>query len=498
MPARRDNFVRSTTIALITGGLLLIGMVGSVVYLVYKTQTYVENTAKARRVRSAAADLLLSIQDAETGQRGYLLTREESFLKPYLASLREMSELWAGFETALVQADYLSVDTSTLQSTKARKMEEMRQTLALAQSGQADKALEIMRNQSGRKLMDDLRSTLSKVMDESDRRIADQLGKNVDLATLLRFTTIAVAVAIIAILLALIGVIRRYVQEIYTAREALEQLNTGLEDRIRERTEDLISANQEIQRYAYIVTHDLRAPLVNIMGFTSELDSALKSINAYFSDERGPDGDVMREEAERAVREDLPEAIAFIRSSTRKMDELINAILKISRDGRRQLKPEPIDLDGLIENSVAAVQHQVAEADGRIDINVRIRGFVSDQFSLQQILGNLLDNALKYRDRSRPLALGIDAYHVNRLTVAIDVEDNGRGIAAEDHERIFELFRRSGAQDSPGEGIGLAHVRSLVRNMGGDIQVSSELGRGTKFMIRLPTDLSQYVRSLGQ
>ncbi|MNL85940.1 Sensor protein SrrB [compost metagenome] len=75
--------------------------------------------------------------------------------------------------------------------------------------------------------------------------------------------------------------------------------------------------------------------------------------------------------------------------------------------------------------------------------------------------------------------------------------DNGRGIAPEDHERVFELFRRAGVQDKPGEGIGLAHVRSLVRNLGGEITVTSTLGGGSTFVIRLPMDLSQYVRSSG-
>ncbi len=86
---------------------------------------------------------------------------------------------------------------------------------------------------------------------------------------------------------------------------------------------------------------------------------------------------------------------------------------------------------------------------------------------------------------------------MGRSTVRIEVADNGRGIAPEDHERVFELFRRAGVQDKPGEGIGLAHVRSLVRNLGGEITVTSTLGGGATFVIRLPMDLSQYVRSSG-
>src|SRR5690606_9425156 len=116
--------------------------------------------------------------------------------------------------------------------------------------------------------------------------------------------------------------------------------------------------------FAYIVTHDLRAPLVNIMGFTSELDETMKSIQAYVL----ADGNTLSEQeianARLAASEDLPEAISFIRSSTRKMDTLINAILKISRDGKRPIRPEEIDLEELLEANLATIQHQVLEADG--------------------------------------------------------------------------------------------------------------------------------------
>ena len=133
----------------------------------------------------------------------------------------------------------------------------------------------------------------------------------------------------------------RYTRELDRARAEVEALNTDLEGRVAERTDDLRRANEEVQRFAYIVTHDLRAPLVNIMGFTSELEAGLKP-DQTLSWPSSPDDsdDPVIAEARQAALEDLPEAIGFIRSSTRKMDALINAILKISREGRRQLKPE--------------------------------------------------------------------------------------------------------------------------------------------------------------
>ncbi|MDH6266407.1 signal transduction histidine kinase [Rhizobium sp. SG_E_25_P2] len=499
MSDQQQSLIRSTFVALIVSAFLLAGIVAGIIYLVYKTQDYVAGAAEARRVRSAAADLLLSLQDSESGQRGFLLTMEPTFLKPYRDSIDEIGRRENVLEAAIAGSRFSEIEIEPLRRVIAQKLNELKTTLSLAQSERREQALAMVRNQVGLTLMNDIRSTLSEMIAEADRQIAGQLKSHLSLAAGLRMVTIAGAIAVLAVFIIVFLIIRRYVQEILVARRELEGLNAGLEQRVRERTEDLIQANQEIQRFAYIVTHDLRAPLVNIMGFTSELDNALKTIQSYFKSETGSVGnETSRVETVLAVEEDLPEAIGFIRSSTRKMDELINAILKISRDGRRQLKPERIDLAALIQHNVAAIQHQVLEARGEADIKVDVKSVVTDRFSLEQALGNLLDNAVKYREPERPLRLSVRAFRVNAFTIGIDVSDNGRGIAPEDHERVFELFRRSGVQDRPGEGIGLAHVRSLVRNMGGDIQLKSERGTGSTFMIRMPSDLSRFVGSISE
>ncbi|MUZ97929.1 histidine kinase, partial [Agrobacterium vitis] len=288
-------------------------------------------------------------------------------------------------------------------------------------------------------------------------------------------------------------IIIQHVRDLLKARQEVEVLNAGLEERVQERTEDLMQANQEIQRFAYIITHDLRAPLVNIMGFTAELDSALQTLKAYVLADGQPLTTQQIEDARLAASEDLPEAISFIRSSTRKMDGLINAILKISRDGRRQLKPEPLDLKPLIETTAASVHHQIGESGGHTEISTEVASIISDRLSLEQILGNLFDNAIKYKSPDRPVVLSIRAVSDGRHFIRLEIEDNGRGIAEQDHERIFELFRRSGQQNQVGEGIGLAHVRSLTRNLGGEITVRSKIGVGSTFILRLPRDLSKLV-----
>jgi signal transduction histidine kinase len=496
--SRRSAFIRNTLVALAVGALLLIGIIGSTLYLGYQTQSYSEQLITSRRVRSAAADLLLMIQQAESGQRGYLLTLDSEFLSTYQEAIAALRDRQTHFEATARENPFIRIDLTELQKAIAAKVEELDHTIELAAAGRQAEALKIVESRLGFQQMVEVNKVLGGVIEAADERVAAQIASQVRMADILRATTIAGAAAIILLLAGTIYVISRYVRELQAAQEELSALNAGLEDRIQERTEDLMQANQEIQRYAYIVTHDLRAPLVNIMGFTAELDEALKAIQQLLdAPETGPTQDVL-DQARRAAKEDLPEAIGFIRSSTRKMDGLINAILKISRDGRRPLQPERIDLEAVVRASGDAIQHQIADADGELDISVNVSNFVSDRFSIEQIIGNLFDNAVKYRAPDRPLRLAVKAFPLNRLKIGIDIIDNGRGIAPEDHERVFDLFRRAGVQDKAGEGIGLAQVRSLVRNMGGEIKVKSELGKGTTFMIRLPADLSQFVRSVGE
>lgn len=166
------------------------------------------------------------------------------------------------------------------------------------------------------------------------------------------------------------------------------------------------------------------------------------------------------------------------------MDRLISAILNLTREGRRTFQPEKIDTRELIENIVSTVAHQASEANAQIHIEP-LPNIVSDRLSMEQIFSNLIDNALKYLKPNEAGDIRVRAK--TRMGFAIfEVIDNGRGIDPKDHQRIFDLFRRAGLQDRQGQGIGLAHVRALVRRMGGTISVTSELGKGSTFSVTLP------------
>lgn len=478
---------------MIAGVSLLLAILASAFVLMGNTRQSFNVLVNERNVRSAASDLFSLLQDAESGQRGYLLTKDESFLAPYqdaIAQVQPKVELLMQLTTGRVK---YNTPVAPIKDMVSAKLAELSSTIKLVQDNKKPEALEIVRNGFGQNLMDKLRQQLQSIIDVSDANIQYNIDQQVSGANQLKWIMIGAAVAIIVVMSISIYIIMQYIKSINAARAEMQTFNTALEMRVAERTEELVRANQEVQRFAYIVTHDLRAPLVNIMGFTTELENALTMMKNYVLADGAPLNDAEILEARTAAAEDVPEAISFIRSSTSKMDGLINAILKISRDGSRQLKPENVDIKAIAENSVDSLKHLIDAADGQVEVSAQSVHIVSDRLSLEQIFTNLLDNAIKYRAPERPLAVSITVKRVGKFIEAV-VEDNGRGISETDFERIFELFRRAGQQNQTGDGIGLAHVRSLARNLGGDIFVRSEIGKGSAFTLRVPADLSTLVR----
>ena len=265
----------------------------------------------------------------------------------------------------------------------------------------------------------------------------------------------------------------------------LRATNRNLEHMVDARVGELRVANEEIQRFAYIVSHDLRAPLVNVLGFTSELEALRADLLVFLGEVEKTVPHLVTPDRRLAIEEDLPEALGFIRSSTQKMDRLINAILKLSREGRRTLTPETIDVAALVTAQGESLSQQLSAKDATLTLEGDIPSLVSDRLAIEQILGNLIENAVKYLSPARPGRVVVRGQAEGQV-LRYDIVDNGRGVVAKDLERIFELFRRSGEQDTQGEGIGLAYVRNLVRRLGGDVTVASEYDVGSTFSVTLP------------
>jgi signal transduction histidine kinase len=477
------------TLALTALGLfVLLGLGVGIVWMVQQQRAYADGVVATQQLRVATAGVLASLQDAETGQRGFLLTGDPDYLQPYHQAQAELPlELSALAERAV--ADGGRADRQeALRERIAEKLAELRETVVLAEAGDIGGALALVRDGRGKLLMDDIRQQIAGVESRSMQRQALRSAQLDRAGRLILFAAIG-GLALIALLS--FGISRlavRYTKDLDQARADLQRANAGLEQRVTARTGSLMAANEEIQRFAYIVSHDLRAPLVNVMGFTQELETAIGTVRGMVARAEAEAPALVTQEVRDAVAEDIPEAIGFIRSSTNRMDRLIGAILALSREGRRRLTAEQVQVGDLLEGLSSSLQHQFDAAGAELRLAPPFPALRTDRLALEQILGNLLDNAVKYLDPARPGRVLVRARREGGLH-ALDVIDNGRGIAARDHERVFELFRRSGPQDQKGEGIGLAHTRALARRMGGEIRLTSKLGEGSVFTLLLPEAL---------
>jgi signal transduction histidine kinase len=253
---------------------------------------------------------------------------------------------------------------------------------------------------------------------------------------------------------------------------------------------ELRQCREEFKKFAYIVSHDLRTPLINLKGFSAELRFALETVESALDPLLPHLDDEQRPVVATAIREDIPESLEFIEFSVKRIDDFMNAVLRLSRLSRRELKLELLDVDVVVQNILDTLADQI----GRRQVNVTVKSplpeVIADRDSMNEVLGIILKNAVGYLDPGRSGEIEI-AGERNARETTFSVRDNGRGIAGEDLHKIFEPFRRAGRQDVPGEGMGLVYAQTLVRLHGGNIKCTSELGVGTEFTFTISNQLVQ-------
>ena len=480
---------------LVVGFVALLAVVGMTVRLGDRANEHFDDVIKTRDVRISAVEIQSAVQSAESSQRGLLLTGNEIYLSPYDAAKASAIRQLENMKRTLSADAQFKVVLQRLTALLSEKFQEMDRTIALKSEQKGLEALAVINTNRGKALMDEVNLFVSGIVRSMDNRLTAGVAEQRANATNLRWASIIAAMLIILVVGAVAATLLTYTRELNHAQGKVTALNATLEAKVSARTAALASANQEIQRFTHLLSHDMRAPLVSIVGFTGEMDESVQYLRHYFESANLASNDSSSEKARVITAEEMPEAIVYIRRSAEKMDKLLNAVLKISREGRRELRPEVIDLNELISSSSAAIHHQLSAAGGQININLDTLIIMTDRLSLEQVIGNLLDNAVKYRDAERALRLKVRSLNLPNDRILIEISDNGRGIAPRDIGAIFDLFRRAGKIDQPGEGVGLSYVRTLVGNLGGDITVESELNKGTTFRVNLPKELHLHFSS---
>ncbi len=243
--------------------------------------------------------------------------------------------------------------------------------------------------------------------------------------------------------------------------------------------EELQAKNKELETIVYVVSHDLRSPLLNVQGFGNALSRACDQLKEKLAGAAEQDRVIAQ-----ALSTDIPRALRFIDAGVKKMDLLLAGFLRFSRLGRVALQIQPLLMEKVLHGAIQAAKFQIDEAGAAVEVGA-LPDCQGDPTLTGQVFSNLLDNALKYRDPSRPCHISISGHTENGQAIYA-VRDNGIGIAPEHQPKVFELFHRLDPKKTSGEGMGLTIAQRILERQHGRIWVESNSGEGTTFFVSLP------------
>ncbi len=262
----------------------------------------------------------------------------------------------------------------------------------------------------------------------------------------------------------LAGAFNKMTEKLLSAEKELGKYRSHLEDLVEKRTAALEAKNKELEIFTYSVSHDLKAPLRGIDGYS-------RLLVEDYSDKLDEEGLLF---------------LNNVRKSAEQMNQLIEDLLAYSRMERRQLQPVSIALGQMMDMMISQRERDIETGNISISVNLPFETVISDTETLRQVLGNYLDNAIKFskKDAAGTVEIGGEE---DPESWTLWVKDNGIGFDPQYNDRIFGIFQRlHRSEDYPGTGVGLAIVRKAVERVGGRVWAESEAGKGAAFFITIP------------
>ncbi|MES1258109.1 MAG: response regulator [Acidobacteriota bacterium] len=387
--------------------------------------------------------ILSTMKDAETGQRGFVLTGDESYLVPYSQAVKNITGQLNSARSDMLRNSSHQAAFHQLELAIADKLGELQLPIELRRAGRFDLAVDHIQRGKGKRAMDSIRD-LSTAMEESLEHELERRSRQAAAQTR-NARLVSVSASCSLFLLVALATIK-----FRKEKEAAEAAN---------RTKSTFLAN---------MSHELRTPLNAIIGYS----------------------EMLLEEAEDSGRTELLPDVHKILTAGRHLLELINAVLDLSKieAGRMELSLENFSVATLVSEVMEVIGPQVEKNDNRLRVTIDpgITGMLSDQTKVRQSLLNLLSNAGKFTSHG---TVSLDVELPGNGTVAFVVSDTGVGMRPDQLARLFEPFVQADSSTSRkfgGTGLGLVISRRFARMMGGDITASSEEGKGSRFTLVLP------------
>jgi signal transduction histidine kinase len=421
---------------------------------------------------------------AESGQRGYLLTDDESYLAPYDDALNELSRQIERVDALKSELPRQKDRINTLLALTREKINELVKTVGLALGQKERSAIGIVMSGRGRNIYQDIKSTFDEI-EEAENEFRFRLFANLNQAEKEARVTFLIS-AITSSLLLLGMVVLAFINIRIERRHRLnlEQQNELLINKVNESTqelkvyaEELQRSNRELEDFAFVASHDLQEPLRKIRAFGDRLSTS------YVDDldDRGID------------------YIQRMRNAAERMSDLISDLLDFSRITTRSKDFVLVNLDEVLNTVIDDLDIVITESEASIHRDP-LPTVMADPNLMYQLLLNLLANALKFRQVDVKPMVTIRYQQTEEqqasadstnCTHIISVVDNGIGFEQEYADKIFSPFQRlHGRDEYKGTGIGLAVCRRIMERHKGSISAISQLGQGATFIIKLPMEKS--------
>ena len=402
--------------------------------------------------------VLVDITEAETGQRGYLLTGQERYLEPYSADInrihRDLPELQELTSDNPVQQDAIK----RLEPFIAARIAGFVNRIEIRKRSGLMAGIEAVSATDSEDRMAQIRALIGE-MRQTEGQLLSRRLETAAASTRKMKVVIVLGNTLAIFFLFMAGlVIHRETGKRNLAEQGLKHTNEHLE----RSTAELSDANLELESFSYSVAHDLRAPLRQIAGYSRVL---VQDHGAQLDDE-----------ARRYLEK--------VEDGARKMGRLVDDLLSLSKIGRQELSMQVTPLDSLLQN---VVEDLAPECSGR-NIEWQIGNLFSvecDPGLMKQVFVNLLSNAVKYTRKREHAVIQVGQMNGNDCPI-IFVRDNGVGFEMQYVGKLFGVFQRlHKARDFEGTGIGLAIVQRIIRKHGGRIWAEAELDRGATFFFSL-------------
>lgn len=412
---------------------------------------------------SALQEVISSAKDAETGNRGYLLTQEDDYLAPYTRAVHDLPAEIDAVEHLTADNPRQKAKIPELRAAVEQRLQLLSQGIEARRSGEDNTTRLLVLTGTGESEMQHLRSIVNAMQEEEQGLLKTRVAKSASARVQARYTVLFAGifdVLMIALSFWLLERERMARRAAEASALAVQKLNTELEDRVRSRTAELEATNRELEAFSYSVSHDLRAPLRSVDGFSL----------ALAEDYGGLLGD------------DGKDFVRRIRTGVQKMGLLIDSLLQLSRITRAEVTREDISISELAADVARDLRAQNPQRNLTFMIEPGMNVY-GDARLLRVALENMMGNAVKFTANQPEAKI---EFGRSDETGEFYIRDNGAGFDMKYANKLFVAFQRlHGDKDFQGSGIGLATVSRVIHRHRGTMRAEGAVNQGATFWFTL-------------